>query len=188
MSAPQWPEWEEMMKDAMAKEKESFDKWKDGDKGIPEGKILEAYEEIIRRAYLDKGHCTEADIQKYKGMMDNKLKGELKAFMDDGYMDFKEFQIMMMKDKHGYVMEMFKEYDLNNDGTITQAEMTEIISTLETNNNQIHAQKMKEFFSFMLKNCDQDGDGNIDKQEFLEGTSQWFFSKIEVPTNFHHQN
>ena len=52
---------------------------KDGDKGIPGDKILEAYEEILRRAYLDKGHCTEADIQKYKGMMDNKLKGELKV-------------------------------------------------------------------------------------------------------------
>jgi len=36
--------------------------------------------------------------------------------------------------------------------------------------------KEKEAFDncFMVKNCDQDGDGNIDKQEFLDGMGQWF--------------
>jgi len=174
MSSPQFPEWEDMMNDAMAKEKEAFDNWKDGNKGIPENKIIQAYEEIIRRAYFDQGHCTEEDLKKFVKLMDNKLKGDLKVYINDGYMDFQGFQDMMTKDKKDYVMEMFKEYDLNNDGTISQEEMKQIVSTLEKNNDHIHAKKMESFFSFMVKNCDQDGDGNIDKQEFLDGMGQWF--------------
>ena len=80
---------------------------------------------------------------------------------------------------------MFKEYDLNDDGIITPDEMTTIIAALEKNNNHIHAQKMKEFFSFMLKNCDADGDGNISKQEFLDGTGKWLYS--QMAPDYHHQ-
>ena len=68
---------------------------------------------------------------------------------------------------------MFKEYDLNENGIITPDEMKTIIAALEKNYNHVHAQKMKAFFSFMLKNCDADGDGNISKQEFLDGTEKW---------------
>ena len=80
---------------------------------------------------------------------------------------------------------MFKEYDLNDDGVITPDEMKTIIAALEKTNNHIHAQKMKEFFSFMLKNCDADGDGNISKQEFLDGTEKWQYSHM-APA-YHHQ-
>ena len=52
---------------------------KDGDKGVPSGKILEAYEAIIRKAYLETGNCTEGDIQKFCGFMASKLEGELQV-------------------------------------------------------------------------------------------------------------
>ena len=48
-----------------------------GDKGIPSDKILEAYEEILRKAYLATGNCTEEDVIKFKGFMATKLEGEL---------------------------------------------------------------------------------------------------------------
>ena len=94
-------------------------------------------------------------------------------------MKWEKFQLMMMKDKQGYVEVMFNEYDLNDDGQITPDEMDTIIASVQKK-CQIHTQKLKEFFSFMLTNCDTDGDGNISKQEFLDGIEKWMFAKANL--------
>ena len=107
----------------------------------------------------------------------------IQGYIENGFMKFSNFHLMMIKDKQGYVENMFKEYDLNSDGVITQDEMKTISAGMKC---PIHAKKMKEFFNFMLSNFDANGDGEIDKQEFLDGVNSWLSSKQnKAPTNFH---
>ena len=42
---------------------------------------------------------------------------------NDGFIDFEEFKTLIMEAKAVYIEELFKTYDLNLDGFITQVEM-----------------------------------------------------------------
>ena len=42
---------------------------------------------------------------------------------NDGFIDFEEFKTLIMEAKSAYIEELFKTYDLNLDGFITQVEM-----------------------------------------------------------------
>ena len=65
-------------------------------------------------------------------------------------------------------MELFKKYDLNNDGEIDQSEMDKIVEKMNESGNTTMAKDMRERFDSMLANFDANGDGMISLTEFSE--------------------
>ena len=91
-------------------------------------------------------------------------------------MNWNNFKETMLDDKTAYVAIMFKKYDTDEDGEITKKEREEMLARVESE-NPTHAQKLSEFFSFMMANFDADNDGIVSKDEFLNGVRNWMIGR-----------
>lgn len=92
----------------------------------------------------------------------------------DGFIDFKEFTVVVYMMSAGTpeekLLQMFRIFDINNDGVISQLEMTKLVREMfhvidryekPANSNPIS------FSRLIFAEMDADGDGEISKQEFI---------------------
>jgi len=126
---------------------------------------MEVYYELLK-VHVAAGITTEEEIEDVRS-----FDGTFQAVVEvcdvnnDGFIDFEEFKALIMQAKVVYIEELFKTYDLNLDGFITQDEMDTVIAGIE---KPVRAKKVRELFDMMLANFDADGDGRISLTEFTD--------------------
>lgn len=142
-----------------------------------DGKIINAqamkvYFELMD-AYQEAGVTTEEDVEDLK-----LLEGDFQTVVEacdtnnDGFIDFEEFKNLIKEAESAYVRTLFKTYDLNLDGYITQDEMNTVVAGIE---KPIRAKRLRELFDMLLANFDTDGDGRLSLAEFSDSmkTLKW---------------
>jgi len=127
----------------------------------------------LQDAYLEAGVTTEEDLEDLK-----LLEGDFATVVEacdannDGFIDFEEFKNLIKEAESAYVRQLFKTYDLNLDGYITQDEMDTVVAGIE---KPIRAKRLRELFDMLLANFDTDGDGRLSLAEFSDSmkTLKW---------------
>ena len=85
----------------------------------------------------------------------------------DGFIDWNEFMALMMQARSNYYKMLFKKFDLNQDDQIDKAEMDLIVQKLKEKGETERSDQLKDLFHNMLKNFDEDNDGKINVNEFV---------------------
>ncbi|KAK0444259.1 calmodulin [Desarmillaria tabescens] len=107
----------------------------------------------------------------------NPTEGELHDMINevdadgDGTIDFSEFLAMMQKrahesDSEDEIRQAFKVFDRDGNGTISAAELKQVMTSLGERLSDAELQAM-------INEADQDGNGEIDYQEWLEMILTW---------------
>ena len=82
----------------------------------------------------------------------------------DGEIDFDEFLSMMKEmsgDSEKELLQAFQVFDKNKDGFISVDELRQVMATLGETQSQEEIEEM-------IKEADQDGDGQVDYNEFVK--------------------
>jgi len=132
---------------------------------IVNAQAMEVYFDLMKK-YEEIGIVTEDDVEDMK-LFENDFQGavDICDANNDGFIDFGEFKNLIKEAESTYTKSLFKAYDLNMDGYITQDEMDTVVSGIEKPNR---AKRVREIFDLMLQNFDADGDGRISWAEFTE--------------------
>jgi len=132
---------------------------------IPNGDAMNAYY-ALQDKYVEVGINNKEEIEDLK-----KFAGDLQVVVqacdanNDGFIDLDEFKNLYREAWSAYIGALFKTYDLNKDGLITQDEMNTVVAGIE---KPIRAKRIRQCFDVMLANFDADGDGKLSLFEFSE--------------------
>ena len=131
----------------------------------PDGKIAkDDFAEILHACY---SNCDIKKIEDYVYRMYDQDR--------DGWIDFKEFTMVLYMMSSGSpedkLRQMFRIFDVNNDGVITQLEMTKMVREMFQvldYTEKPHNSNPISFSKLLFKEMDVDGDGEISKDEFVQ--------------------
>jgi len=139
---------------------------------IVNAQVMKVYFDLMD-AYQEAGVTTEEDVEDLK-----LLQGDFQTVVEacdannDGFIDFEEFKNLIKASESAYVRTLFKTYDLNMDGYITQDEMNTVVAGIEI---PVRKKRLRELFDMLLANFDTDGDGRLSLAEFSDSmkTLKW---------------
>merc|ERR1711971_10995 len=132
---------------------------------IPNADAMKAYY-ALQDKYVEVGINNKEEVEDLK-----KFAGDLEVVVkacdanNDGFIDLEEFKNLYREAWSAYIGALFKTYDLNKDGLITQDEMNAVVAGID---RPIRAKRVRQCFDVMLANFDVDGDGKLSLFEFSE--------------------
>jgi len=129
------------------------------------------------------GRITKSDFRKmmeacYPSTDTEKLESHIFRMYDtngDGYIDFREFMIVLYTFSNGTPKEnlnqMFRVFDINSDGSVSLKELLRIVKALHIlfkNDEKFNQTTPEELANDAFNEMDTDTDGKISKDEFVD--------------------